>query len=111
MNKSLHVKRLWTMGQFSNIELHNEVTDIPEKVALNSKATGLLYNLMLMEMESAYVNYLSIYKDHPVMIKAFPGILDFFQEMHVAVEQEKTKTFTQLMEELSKDVNKDIPNE
>lgn len=103
MNRSLKVKRLWSMGQFSNVELHDEITDIPDKVALNPKAVGLLYNMMILQMESAYAGYLSIYKDHPVMIKAFPAILDFFQEMNLAVEQEKTKTFTQLLEELNKE--------
>ena len=111
MNRTLHAKRLWTMGQFSNVEFQDEITDIPENVALNPKATGLLYSMMLLEMESAYVKYLSIYKEHPVLVKAFPAILDFFHEMSVAVEDEKTRTFTQLLEELNKDVKKDIPNE
>jgi len=93
------------MGNYSNVELQDEITDIPENVALNPKAIGLLYNLMMMEMESAYVKYLSIYKEHPVMIKAFPAIIDFFQEMNLAVEQEKTKTFNQLIEELNKEIN------
>jgi hypothetical protein len=99
------------MGQFNNVELQDEITDIPENVALNPKATGLLYNYMLLQMESAYVKYLSMYKEHPVMVKAFPAILDFFREVNIAVEDEKTKTFQQLLEELNKDVNKDIPNE
>jgi hypothetical protein len=111
MNRNLHVKRLWSMGQFSNVELHNEITDIPENIALNPKATELIYHMMILEMESAYAGYLSIYKDHPVMIKAFPDIIDFFQEMNLAVEQEKTKTFNQLIRELNKDINDDVPNE
>jgi hypothetical protein len=109
MNRNLRAKRLWSMGSFNNVELQDEITDIPENVALNPKAVGLLYNLMIMEMESAYVNYLAIYKEHPVMIKAFPAIIDFFQEMNLAVEQEKTKTFNQLMEELNKEIQKQQP--
>lgn len=102
MNRNLKVKRLWSMGQFSNVELSDEITDIPENIAINPKAIALIYNMMVLQMESTYVNYLAIYKDNPVMVKAFPQIIDFFREIQVAVENEKTKTFDQLMEELNK---------
>lgn len=91
------------MGQFSNVELASEIRDIPEKVALNPKTTGLLYKLMILEMESAYNEYLEVYKDHPMLVKAFPAILDYFQEINVAVQQEKVRTYEELVAELEKD--------
>ena len=103
MNRSLSVNRLWAMGQFSNYELHDEITDIPEQVALNPKAIGLLYHLMIIEMESAHNKYLQLYKDHPMLVKVFPAILDYFDEINIAVEEDKTKTFDEFMSEINKE--------
>ena len=101
MNRSLSVNRLWAMGQFSNYELHDEITEIPEHIALNPKAIGLLYHLMIIEMESAHNKYLQLYKDHPALVKVFPEILEYFDEINVAVEEDKTKTFDEFMNELN----------
>lgn len=91
------------MGDYNNVELASEISDIPQKVALNPKAIGLLYNLMILEMEVAYNGYLQIYKDHPMLVKVFPKILDYFEEINIAVQQEKTRTFDELMQELNKE--------
>lgn len=95
------------MGQFSNVELSDEITDIPQNIAINPNAVALIYNMMVLQMEAAYINYLAVYKENPVMVKAFPQIIDFFKEIQVAVENEKTKTFDQLVEELNKESNKE----
>lgn len=101
MNRTLKTKRLWSMGQFNNVELASEINDIPEKIALNPKAIGLLYNLMILEMEATYNSYLEVYKNHPMLVKAFPAILDYFEEMNIAVQQEKVRTYDELMKELN----------
>lgn len=103
MNRSLSVNRLWSMGQFNNYELHDEITDIPEHISLNPKAIGLLYHLMIIEMESAHNKYLQLYKDHPSLVKVFPAVLEYFDEINIAVEENKTKTFDEFMSEISKE--------
>jgi hypothetical protein len=104
MERNISVNRLWSMGQFNNYELNDEVTNIPEKIALNPKAMGLLYNLIIMEMESAHVKYLKLYKDHPSLIKVFPEVLKYFDELEIAVQEDQTKTFEEFMEEYKKEV-------
>ena len=104
MNRSISANRLWSMGQFNNYELHDEVTEIPEKIALNPKAMGLLYNLIIMEMEAAHAKYLQLYKDHPALINVFPEVMKYFDELNVAVNDNLTRTFEEFMQEMNKDL-------
>ena len=103
MNETLRVKRLWSMGQFSNVELETTLSEIPEKVALKPRAVELLYNLMTLQLEAAHKEYLQLYKNHPVLIKIFPEIVDYLDEALLAIREEKTQTFDELMKELEGD--------
>jgi hypothetical protein len=105
MQEHIRVKRLWSMGQFSNVELETTLSDIPEKVSLNPRAVGLLYNLMTLQLEAAHKEYLQLYKNHPVLIKVFPEIIDYLDEALLAIREEKTQTFDELMKELRTDGN------
>lgn len=91
------------MGQFSNVELEDNLYEVPENVALNPKATGLLYNLMLLELEEAHKDYLQLYKKHPVLAKIFPANLEDLDDAILVIKEEKTRTFQELLEELNKE--------
>lgn len=103
MNEQLRVKRLWKMGDFSNVELESTLSDIPEKVALNDRAITLLYHLMLLEAEAAHKDYLELYKDNPFLLKAFPDIVNYLDESMKAIKEDKSRTFEELMNELNKE--------
>lgn len=103
MNRSLRVKRLWSMGQFNNVELFDEIVEIPEKIALNPKAMELLYHLMVMEQELAHKKYLEVFKKYPLLLKMFPNNLDFLEETVLAIKEEKTRTFEELINEINKE--------
>ncbi len=103
MQRSLRVKRLWSMGQFNNVELQDEIIEIPEKVALNQKAIELLYQLMILEQEEAHKEYLQLFKQYPLLLKMFPANLDFLDETILAIKEEKTRTFEELLVELNKE--------
>jgi hypothetical protein len=51
MDRTLKVKRIFTMGQFQNIELADEVTGIPTELALNEDFIGTLSRLQLLNIE------------------------------------------------------------
>lgn len=103
MNRNLRVKRLWSMGQFNNVELFDEILDIPEKVALNPRAVELLYHLMIMEQELAHKRYLEVFKKHPTLLKIFPESLDYLNETVLAIKEEKTRTFEEFLQEYNKE--------
>ena len=95
MQRSLRVKRLWSMGNYNNVELYDEIIEIPEKVALNPNATGLLYYLMILEQEKAHKKYLALYKQ-------FPANMEQLDETAKIIEEERTRTFTEFLNELNK---------
>lgn len=101
LNRTLRVKRLWSMGNYNNVELYDEIVEIPEKVALSPKATGLLYYLMILEQEKAHKKYLALYKQFPANMEQ----LDLTAEI---IETERSRTFQEFLEELNKDLT---PNE
>lgn len=98
MNRGLHVKRLWSMGQYNNVELFDEILDVPEHVALNPKAVGLLYYLMILEQEKAHKKYLAL-------VKKFPATMEQIDKTAEIIEEERSRTFTEFMEELNKGFN------
>jgi len=104
MYEQIRVKRLWSMGQFNNVELEDTLFEIPEKVSLNPKARGLLYYLMILEAEKAHKKYLALYKK-------FPANMEQLDKTAEIIEEERTRTFTEFINELNKDQNQDIPNE
>lgn len=91
------------MGQFNNVELSDEISDIPQNIALNEKAVEMIYHLMIMEQEIAHKDYLKVFKDHPLLIKMFPEALDYLEETILAVKKEKARTFSELLQELNKE--------
>lgn len=102
MNRNISVNRIWSMGSFNNYELHDEITDIPERIALNPKAMTLLYNLLAMQMESAHAKYLQLYKEHPNLIAVFPEVIKYFDELNVSVTTNLSQTYDEFMAELNK---------
>lgn len=92
------------MGNYNNVELYDEIIEIPEKVALNPRATGLLYYLMILEQEKAHKKYLALYAK-------FPAKMEQIDETAKIIEEERTRTFTEFLNEINKDVIIDIPNE
>jgi hypothetical protein len=98
LNRNLHVKRIYSMGNYNNVELFDEITDIPQNVVLSPNATGLLYYLMILEQEKAHKRYLQLYKSYP----ASPEQID---ETFKIIEEERTRTFQEFMDELVKGLN------
>lgn len=57
MTRTLYVERLYSMGNYENIKFSNSLKDIPEEVALNPNAVGLLFLQQLLSCEEAYLEY------------------------------------------------------
>lgn len=85
------------MGNYNNVELYDEIIEIPERVALNTKAIGLLYYLMILEQEKAHKKYLTL-------ITKFPASMEQLDKTAELIEEERTRTFTEFMEELNKEL-------
>ena len=58
MNQNLKIKRIYNLGNYSNVEFTEEVNDIPEKLMFNKEAMYKLRKLMMLNVERAYKTYL-----------------------------------------------------
>lgn len=96
MNRNLRVERIFSLGDYNNIKFSDEVTDIPERLSLNPKGVGLLYYLMILEMEKAHKNYLALYK-------RFPATKEQMDKAAEIIEEERSRTFTEFLNELNKE--------
>jgi len=97
MHETLRVKRLWSMGNYNNVELQDEIFEIPQDVVLNPKARGLLYYLMILEQEKAHKKYLALYK-------RFPADMEQLDQTAEIIEQERTRTFQEFLNELNQEL-------
>lgn len=96
MQSSLKTERLYSLSDYNNVKFSQEVTEIPERILLNERAIGLLYSLMILEMEKAHKNYILIYK-------SYPASLEQIEQTASIIEEARTKTFKELLEELNKE--------
>lgn len=96
MQTSLRVERLYSLADYNNVKFSQEITEVPEKVMLNERGVGLLYSLMYLEMEKAHKNYIMLYK-------SYPASLEQIEQTASIIEEARTKTFKELLEELAKE--------
>lgn len=96
MQTSLRAERLYSLADYNNVKFSQEITEVPEKVMLNERGVGLLYSLMYLEMEKAHKNYIMLYK-------SYPASLEQIEQTASIIEEARTKTFKELLEELSKE--------
>lgn len=96
MKTSLRVERLYSLADYNNIKFSQEITEIPEHVLLNPRGIGLINSLIFLEMEKAHKNYIMLYK-------SYPASLDQIEQTASIIEEARTKTFKELIEELNKE--------
>jgi len=57
MKRSITTSRLFSLGDFKNISFTDTIEDIPERIALDNKAMGLLRSIQLFQIERSYLKY------------------------------------------------------
>ena len=57
MKRTLTTTRLYSLGDFQNISLSDTIEDIPEELATDEKAMGLLRAIQLFQIERSYLKY------------------------------------------------------
>ena len=64
MNRSVRIKRLYSLGAYQNLEIHDEIYEIPEDKMLDEEIIQKLRYLMLIGCELDYQRYLKIMNDY-----------------------------------------------
>jgi len=60
MQRSLKVKRIYSLGAYQNIEISDEITEIPEAMASNEELMSRLFQLMALALEIKISKYYQI---------------------------------------------------
>jgi len=60
MERSLRVKRIYTLGSYQNIEIADSIDGIPNELALNEDFIGLLSYLQMLNLERRVNSYYKI---------------------------------------------------
>jgi len=60
MNMNLKIKRIYNLGNYSNVEFTEELNEIPEKLLFNKEAMYKFRKLLMLNVERAYKNYLEL---------------------------------------------------
>ncbi len=104
MERTLSVERLFTLGDYKNIKFGNTLTGIPEEIANNDKAIELLFLQQFISCEIAYRRYVEMLEHISEDLSVVRGgkkiadpeaVIQFLQE-------ERTKTFSELYDEIKK---------
>ncbi len=94
MEQKLAVERIYKLGDYQNIKITSELTEIPQQVFLNEQAQKQLQYLLLVDVEQSYVKYHQIVRE-AYQTRSIEESLTFALQY---LEQEKTQTFNQLSE-------------
>lgn len=68
MNRSIKVERLYSLGDYKNIKVIDELHEIPESVALNAELMGKLYMLLLANVDLQYYRYFLSFRETALMV-------------------------------------------
>jgi hypothetical protein len=91
LDRTLTAERIYALGSYQNLKLTHTITDIPDKIALNSKAMDLLQYSLLLDIELGYEKYVQLFeKVQHYKSKQDMTALEF-------IEQERISTFEQLL--------------
>lgn len=93
MERKISVERLYSLGQYQNVKFIDEITNIPESIALNREAMNLIAYSQILQAEKAYYNYFRLRMDTLPKGKLEDVIVDTIE----AVEEEQSKTWEQLL--------------
>jgi CDP-diacylglycerol pyrophosphatase len=87
MERTLTAKRIYSMGQYQNLELIDTISDIPEELSLNDAFIEKLALFQMLRMESRYHKYL-IMREKTREFKS--------EEALVMIEEQITQTSTEM---------------
>jgi uncharacterized protein YbjQ (UPF0145 family) len=93
MERDIHVKRLYFLGNYKNVEFSNTLKGIPEELASNDKVVGLLYVQQFIAIETAYRKYYQLVEN--LVGEETKKVLE-------TLETERTQTMRELYEEINK---------
>ena len=60
MNLNLKIKRIYNLGNYSNVEFTEELNEIPEKLIFNKEVMYKFRRLMMLNVERAYKQYVNL---------------------------------------------------
>jgi hypothetical protein len=60
MNRSLKVERIYSLGDYKNIKVTDDINELPEELVLNDKAVGLVRMMQLLQTEKVYQKYVNL---------------------------------------------------
>ena len=63
MKKLLRVERLYSLGNYKNIKIVSELSDIPKEVGEDNRLESLLDFSLLLETESTFHKYMKLLED------------------------------------------------
>jgi hypothetical protein len=92
LEQRIAVERIYNLGDYKNIKLISELTQIPQSIALNEEALSKLQYLLLVEIEQSYVQYHRIMKE-AYRSESIEKSIDYALKY---LETERTQTFNQL---------------
>ena len=60
---NLKIKRIYNLGNYSNVEFTEEINDIPEGLVYNKEVMYKVRKLMILNIERQYRSYLETLKE------------------------------------------------
>jgi hypothetical protein len=88
MERTLSATRIFSLGNYQNLQVTNSLTNVPEELALDQEFIRNVTKLQLIEIESQYVNY--------AILRNVIGHAQSLEEEQLYLEEERNKTVEEL---------------
>lgn len=106
MERKLSIERLYSLGNYQNVKFIDEITGIPEHIAINKDAMNLLSYSQILEVEKAYYDYYKLRLEKLPKGKLEDVITDTIE----IIEEEQSRTWEQLLEIITLNNEKEAKN-
>ncbi|HBY20754.1 MAG TPA: hypothetical protein DEG71_07065 [Clostridiales bacterium] len=91
MERTFKLERLYPLGQYVNIKLCDEVTNLPEEVLFNVELSSKVRYLQMLEVEIAYRNYINLMKIAET--KSAEEVAQYLEEQRIETVKEIAAEF------------------
>lgn len=76
MNGTISIQRIYALGNYENLTVKTELTNVPEEVTNDPTLTSALQLLLLLNVETAYRTYIDILTKVPQRMDTDTALAD-----------------------------------
>lgn len=107
MNRNLTIQRIYSLGNYKNLQVTDSINDVPEELMLNEDFVRNLRLLQLLRCDQVYYDYITT---SPAFVDGMKSeqALEFIERASVSTTEAMKKSIASLGEDKEAEIKKQL---